>query len=150
MAAESGADVHHRAPRCLLGLIDEEAAGLAGWSEFGAEAERWGVEVRGLSREDLRALIEGSTHKIPAAEHRRLHQEASDFARWGRLGSLRTLALYGPAVLLAARRLEVGARPIISPYPAPCREFEGCGSQRPASACMIMVSAYTIGEEGGW
>jgi hypothetical protein len=37
------------------------------------EAERWGVEVGGLSREDLTALIESSTHEIPTTEHRRLH-----------------------------------------------------------------------------
>lgn len=58
------------------------------------EAERWGVEVGGLSREDLTALIESSTHEIPTTEHRRLHQEASDFVRWGRRGGRRTLALY--------------------------------------------------------
>jgi hypothetical protein len=50
-------------------------------SEFDGEAERWGIEVRGLSREDLRALIEGSTREIPTTEHRRLHQKASDFVR---------------------------------------------------------------------
>jgi hypothetical protein len=56
MATESGADVHYRAPRCLLGLFDAVATGLADWSEFDAEVERWGIEVCGLSREDLRAL----------------------------------------------------------------------------------------------
>jgi hypothetical protein len=50
MAAEARADVHHSAPRCLLGLFDA-AGGLADWSEFDAEAERWGIEVRGLSRQ---------------------------------------------------------------------------------------------------
>src|SRR5215218_4856008 len=95
MAAADRADVHHRAPRCLLRLFDAAAAGLADWSEFDAEAERWGIEVRGLSREDLAALIEGSTREVPAAEHRRLHQEARDFVRWGRRGGRRTLALYG-------------------------------------------------------
>jgi hypothetical protein len=59
-----------------------------------AEAERWGMEIRGLSCEELTALIGGSTREIPTTEHRRLHQEASDFVRWGRRGSLRTLALY--------------------------------------------------------
>jgi hypothetical protein len=34
MAAESGADVHYSAPRCLLGLFDAAAEGLADWSEF--------------------------------------------------------------------------------------------------------------------
>jgi hypothetical protein len=95
MAAESGAEVHHFAPRLLLGLFDAAAGGIAEWSEFLAEAERLSVEVRGISREDLRALIESSTSEIPATEHRTLHQEASDFVRWGRRGGQRTLALYG-------------------------------------------------------
>ena len=80
MAAEARVNVHHGAPRCLLGLFDAAAGGLADWSEFDAEAERRGIEVRGLSREDLRALIESSTCEIPTTEHRRLHQEASDFS----------------------------------------------------------------------
>ena len=88
MAAESGADVHHGSPRCLLGLFDAKVGGLADWSEFDAEAERWGIEVRGLSREDLRALIESSTLEIPTTEHRRLHQQASDLVGWGRRGGL--------------------------------------------------------------
>jgi hypothetical protein len=62
------------------------ARGLADWSEFDAEAEHWGVEVRGLWLEDLRALIESSTREISTTEHRTLHQEASDFVRWGRRG----------------------------------------------------------------
>src|ERR687897_2536563 len=95
MAAESGANVHHGTSRCLLRHFDAAARGLGDWSEFDAEAERWGIEVRGLSREDLRALIESSTLEIPTTEHRTLHQEASDLARWGRRGGLRTLALYG-------------------------------------------------------
>jgi hypothetical protein len=95
MAAESGADVHHSAPRCLLGLFDAAAGGLADWSEFDEEAERLSIEVRGLSREDLNALIESSTREIPTTEHRTLHQQASDFVRLGRRGGRRTLALYG-------------------------------------------------------
>jgi hypothetical protein len=76
-------------------LFDAATGGLVEWSEFDAEAGRWGIEVRGLSREDLRALIESSTRKIPTTEHRRLHQKASAFVWWGRRGGLRTLALYG-------------------------------------------------------
>ena len=60
-------------------LFDAVAAGLADRSEFDAAAERWSIEVRGLSREDLSVLIEGSTFEISTTEHRRLHQEASDF-----------------------------------------------------------------------
>jgi hypothetical protein len=104
MAAETRADVHHGAPRCLLGLFDAAAVGLADWSEFDAEAERLSIEVRGLSREDLRALIESSTREMPTTEHRTLHQEADDFVRWGRRGGRRTLALYGrPYFSLLAR-----------------------------------------------
>jgi len=47
MAAEARADVHHGTPRCLLRLIDAAAGGLADWSEFDTEAERFSIEVRG-------------------------------------------------------------------------------------------------------
>jgi hypothetical protein len=103
MAALARVDVHHGVPRCLLRPFDAAAAGLADWSEFDAEAEHWGIEDRGLSRDGLVALIEGSTREIPTTEHRRL-QQASDFVRWGRRGGLRTLALYGrPYFSLLAR-----------------------------------------------
>jgi hypothetical protein len=71
MTAEDRAGVYYFASRCLLRIFDAEAA------------QRLSIEVRGLSREDLAALIEGSTRDIPTAEHRRLLQEASDFVRWG-------------------------------------------------------------------
>ena len=112
MAAESGADIHHGAPRCLLGLFDAADGGIADWSEFLAEAERLSVEVRGISREDLRALIYGSTFEIPAAEHRTLHQEASDFVRWGRCGGRRTLALYGRPYFSLLARSRWGRAPL--------------------------------------
>jgi hypothetical protein len=95
LAAEPRADVHHGAPRCLLELFDTAAGSLADRSEFEAEVESWGIEVRGLSREELTTLIAGSTLEIPTTEHRRLHREASDFVWWGRRGGRRTLALYG-------------------------------------------------------
>ena len=90
MVAEDRVDVRHRAPRCLLRLFEAAAECLADWSEFDVEAERLSIEVRGLSREDLRALIEGSTREIPTTEHRSLHQEEGDFVRWGRRGVRRT------------------------------------------------------------
>ena len=34
MAAEVSVDVHHFAPRCLLGLFDAAAEGLTDWSEL--------------------------------------------------------------------------------------------------------------------
>ena len=150
MAAEAGADVHHGAPRCLLGLFDAAAGGLADWSEFGAEAERRGIEVRGLSREDLTALIESSTLEIPTTEHRRLHQEASDFVRWGRRGGLRTLALYGRPYFSLLARFRWGRVELEALTRHRAAKFKRDGSLRPAPACMIMVSAYTIREGGGW
>jgi hypothetical protein len=33
---------------------------------------------------------------------------------------------------------------------AECCEFKGAGSLRPTPACILMVSAYTIGKGGGW
>src|ERR671920_1642159 len=104
MAAEAGVDVHHSAPRCLLELFDAAAGGFADWAEFDADVYRLSIEVRGLSREDVSRLIESSTLAIPTTEHRRLHQEASDFVWWGRRGGRRTLALYSwPSFSLLAR-----------------------------------------------
>jgi hypothetical protein len=94
-AAKSGPAVHRGAPSSLLELFDAAAIGLADWSEFDAEVERWGVDVRRLSGDDLSALIEGSAREIPTTEHRTVHQEASHFVWWGRRGGRRTLALYG-------------------------------------------------------
>jgi hypothetical protein len=104
MTGGAGSDVHHGAPRCLLRLFDAAAGALVAWSELDAEAERWRIEVRGLSREDLIALIESSAREIPATEHRMLHQEARDFVRWGRRGGQKTLVPYGrPYFSLLAR-----------------------------------------------
>ena len=65
IAAEARADVHYSAPRCLLGLFYAATAGLADWSEFDAEAERWGIDVRGHSREESTALIRGLYPRDP-------------------------------------------------------------------------------------
>jgi hypothetical protein len=112
MAAEAKVDVHHGAPRCLLRLFDAAATGLADWSEFDEEAARWSFEVCGLSREDLSALIAGSTLEIPTTEHRRLHQEASDFVWWGRRGGRRTAALYGGPYFSLLARFRWGRAPL--------------------------------------
>jgi len=105
MAAEAGADVHHGAPRCLLGRFDAAAGVLADWSVFDAEAERLSIEVRGLSREDVSRLIESSTYEIPTPEHRRLHHRKLATSCGGAgAEALRTLALYGrPYFSLLAR-----------------------------------------------
>jgi hypothetical protein len=76
----------------------------------------WGgvMVAEANSREESTAPIDGFTHEIPTTEHRRLHQEASDFVRWGRRMGRSTLALYGrPYFSLLARlgwsRVEVEA-----------------------------------------
>ena len=48
MAAEARVEIRHCTLRSLLGLFDAAATGLAHWSEFDAEAERWGIEIREL------------------------------------------------------------------------------------------------------
>ena len=105
--------VHHRVARCVLGLRDRadacadpwSAEGLALWMGYELEALRYGVDPD-ISRDELAALIEGSTVEIPSEEHRNGH--ASDFARWGRRGGLVTVRRYGTAWfgLLARRRWE--------------------------------------------
>jgi hypothetical protein len=132
MAAESGADVHHGATRCLL-LFDAAATGLADWSEFDAEAARWGVEVRGLSREDLTALIESSSREIPTTEHRRLHREASDFVWWGRRGGRRTLALYGRPYFSLLARFLWGRAPLQALTRHRAGRLKGAGHSDPRS-----------------
>jgi hypothetical protein len=51
---------------------------------------------------------EASATPVLAAAHRSGHSRGGDFARWGRRGGLRTLALYGRGwfMLLASRRWE--------------------------------------------
>ncbi len=77
---------------------------LAAWFEWEEEAYRYGVNPD-VSRKQLVALIEGSTVELAGDEHRAGHSEAGDFARWGRLGGLKTLWRYGrPWFALLARR----------------------------------------------
>jgi hypothetical protein len=132
MAAEVGVELHHGAPRCLLRLFDAAARGLADWAEFDAEAERHSIEVRGLSREDLAALIESSTREIPTTEHRRLHQEASDFVRWGRRGGLRTLSLYGRSYFSLLARFRWGRIEVEALIEHRARGLKGAGRCDPA------------------
>jgi hypothetical protein len=106
-------EVHHRVARCVLGLRERadacadplSAEGLALWMDYELEALRFGVDPD-MFREELAALIEGSTVEIAREEHRNGH--ASDFARWGRRGGLVTVRRYGTAwfALLARRRWE--------------------------------------------
>ncbi len=111
--AASSVEVHHRIPRCLLGFFDRAASGeldgegLQAWSEWEEEAFRYGVDPE-VSREELELLIEATASPVPAANHRAHHSRGGDFARWGRRGGVRTLALYGRGwvMLLASRRWE--------------------------------------------
>jgi hypothetical protein len=73
--------------------------------DYELEALHWGVDPD-VSRDELAALIEGSTVELSREEDRDGH--ASDFPRWGRRGGLATARRYGTAWfgLLAARRWE--------------------------------------------
>lgn len=103
-------EIHHRVPRCLLKVWDRghgpglEPEDLAGWFEWEEEAYRYEVSPD-VSREELAALVEGSTVEIAGEAHKAFHSEAGDFARWGRLGGLETLRRYGrPWFVLLGRR----------------------------------------------
>ena len=104
-------EIHHCVPQCLLRLHDQahgsalDGEGIEAWLEWEAEALRWRVPPE-IGREDLEALVEASCVVLEREEHRRIHSEASDFARWGRRGGLATLQRYGHAwfALLGRRR----------------------------------------------
>ena len=87
----SAAQIHHRILRRLLKVWDGghgsslEPEDFAAWIEWEEEAYRYGVDPE-ISREDLAALIKGSTVELGVEAHRAAHSEAGDFARWGRLG----------------------------------------------------------------
>jgi hypothetical protein len=107
-------EMHHSVPQCLLRLRDRADAhpaldgeGIQLWINYELEALRFGVDPD-VSREELVALVEGSTVLLPREEHRAIHGEVSDFVRWGRRGGLTTLGRYGTFwfSLLARRRWE--------------------------------------------
>ena len=106
-------EVHHRVPRCLLSFHDRFAAGgldgegLQSWFDWEEEAFRCGVDPD-VTREELELLIEASASSVPASAHRSCHSRGGDFARWGRRGGLRTLALYGRPYFALLARLRWG------------------------------------------
>ena len=80
-------EVHHTVPQCLLNLRDRADAhqefdgeGIQLWLDYELEALLYGVDPA-VSREELAALVEGSTVLLPREEHRSGQQ--SDFAQWG-------------------------------------------------------------------
>jgi hypothetical protein len=148
MAAESGADIHHGAPRCLLGLFDA-AGGFADWSESEVEAERLSIEVCGLSREELRVLIESSTLEIPTTEHRRLHQEASDFVWWGRRGGRRTLAFYSWPYFSLLARLRWGRVEVEALIEHRVESLKGAGRCDPLPRVSSWCPRTQVGKEAG-
>lgn len=111
MIENAETEVHHRVPRSLLSLHDRMAGrdeldgtALQAWFDFEEGCRRAGVSPD-LSRKELEAAIEGSTVEVSREEHRGMIH-AADWPRWGRMGGLRVLELYGPRyfVALAHRR----------------------------------------------
>ena len=105
-------EVHHAVPQCLLRLRDRADAhpeldgeGLQLWLDYELEALRYGVDPD-ISRENLKALVDGSTVLLTREEHRSGHE--NDFVRWGRRGGLATVRRYGTSWfrMLARRRWE--------------------------------------------
>ncbi len=76
-------------PRCLLRLRDRADAhqefdgeGIQLWLDYELEALRCGVDPD-VSRENLAALVEGSTVLVPREQHRAGHSEALRFRTLG-------------------------------------------------------------------
>jgi hypothetical protein len=101
-SATATVELHHRVPRFLLRLRDRadscaeplSAEALALWMDYECEALLFGVDPD-TPREELAAMIDGSTSEISRQEHHVVH--AGDFARWGRKGGLATARCYGTA-----------------------------------------------------
>ena len=116
-------EIHHRIPRCLLKAYDRghglglEPEDLQAWFDWEEEAFRYGVDPD-IFREDLVALIEGSTVVLEGKAHRASHSAAGDFVRWGRLGGLETLRRYGRPwfSLLGRRRWGRASAEMLSSY----------------------------------
>jgi len=103
-------EVHHAAPRCLLGLHDRangaatlDGEGIQAWIEWEWEAMRWRVPVE-ISRADLEELVERSGELLDRERHRLVHED--DWRRWGSRGGRETLRRYGSDwfLLLARKR----------------------------------------------
>jgi hypothetical protein len=118
-------ELHHGVPGCLLRLRDRaderteiDGEGIQRWMDWECEALLYGIDPD-TPREELAAMVEGSTVEIPRREHREVH--AGDFARWGRRGGLATAKRYGTAwmALLARRRWEkIGAGALAEAFAA--------------------------------
>jgi hypothetical protein len=120
MVAEAGADVHHRVPRCLLGLFDTVAgaspAGRSSTQKLSVGASRSAALPRRPEGADQELYPPDPYHGASQMEHRTLHQEASNFVWWGRREDLRTLALYGRPYFSLLARLRWG---VLSSRPLP-------------------------------
>jgi hypothetical protein len=125
IAPAPSVELHHGVPRCLLAMRDRadertvlDGEGIQRWMDYECEALRFGVDPD-TPREELAAMIEGSTVEIARKEHREV--PAGDFARWGRLGGLATAKRYGTAwmALLARRRWrKIGAKALAEAFAA--------------------------------
>ena len=102
-------EVHHAAPRCLLGLYERangtslDGEGIQAWLEWEMEAMRLRVPVE-IERADLEALVGASETVLEREKHRLLHED--DWRRWGSRGGRETLRRYGTEwfALLALKR----------------------------------------------
>ena len=122
MVEKVDTEVHHRVPRGLLTMHDRmtergalDGAALQAWLDFEEECHRRGMSPD-LSREELKRAIEVSTVEITREEHREeIH--AGDWPRWGRMGGLRVLELYGATYFRHLARLRwnrISARELVS------------------------------------
>ena len=104
-------ELHHRVPRRLLTAHDRlrshqqlDGDALQAWFDYEELLFEFGL-APDISRKELEERIEDSVVEISYEEHRySIH--GKDWSRWGRMGGLKVLELYGPVYFayLARRR----------------------------------------------
>ena len=104
-------ELHHRVPRRLLAAHDRlrsrqqlDGDALQAWFDYEELLFEFDLDPD-ISREELEGRIEDSVVELPYEEHRHVIH-GKDWSRWGRMGGLKVLELYGSVYFayLARRR----------------------------------------------
>lgn len=108
---EKTTELHHHVPRRLLTAHDRlrshqqlDGDALQAWFDYEELLFEFDLDPD-ISRKELEERIEDSVVEIPYEENRHIIH-GRDWSRWGRMGGLKVLELYGPVYFtyLARRR----------------------------------------------
>lgn len=119
---EKTMEVHHKVPRRLLIAHDRmhshqklDGDALQVWFDYEELLFEFGLDPN-ISREELKRKIEDSEVWVTYEEHR-FGIHVQDWPRWGRMGGLRVLELYGATYFTHLARLRwnrITARDLVS------------------------------------